>query len=231
MARTALAIVQAATTKLAVTAPGQLFAATDRTAIELRETLNEAAEQIVRMHDWQLLRTLQTNTGDGSTTEFALPSDYLRMPKDAKVWSSKWQHPLACITPEEWLNLDVRDYDAATGTWTVYGGNMVHKPALDSDETARYWYISDKCVTNSSGTTQAIFTADDDTFRLDDRVLELSLIWLYRAHKGLEYGEHQAAAEMALARTISQDGGARILTQRTRGLIDAETAYPREVPT
>lgn len=229
MPRTTLSIVQDAATKLGLAQPSVLFGSTDRTAIELREALIEAADKILHAHEWQLLRTLQTHIGDGTTTDFSLPPDYLKMPKDAAVWSTKWDRPLQHITPEDWLNLDIRSYDIVTGTWTIYGGEMVFKPALASDEQAKFWYISTKVCASNDGTTKSAFTADDDTFRLDDRVLELVLVWLWRAQKGLDYSEDMASAEIALARAIERDAGARMLTQASRRNMRAKLSYPWQI--
>lgn len=226
MARSALTIVQDATTKLGLDQPSVLFGSTDRTAIELREALIEAADKILHAHDWQLLRTLETHTGDGTTTEFAMPSDYLKMPKDAEIWSTRWQRQLAHIAPEEWLQLDVREYDVVTGVWTLFGGNFVYKPALAATETARFWYVSNKICADQGGTAKETFSADDDTFRLDDRVLELVLVWLWRTQKGLDYAEDMATAEVALARMIERDKGARIITQSSRARLGATIAWP-----
>lgn len=229
MARTALQIAADAATKLSLDQPTVLFSAMDRTAVELRQALIEASDKIVRAHDWQTLLRIQTHTGDGSTTEFALPSDYLRMPKDAKVWSTKWEDPLPTITPEEWLNLDVRSYEVTHGLWTIYGGNFVYKPALDSDETTRWFYVSRNCVANSGGTAKDTFSADTDTFRLDDRVLELALVWTWRMQKGLDYAEDMETAMQALSRSIADDRGARIISQRSRHMERIPMAYPRSV--
>jgi len=226
MARTALAIVQDAATKLGLAQPSVLFGSTDRSAIELREALIEAADKIKHAHDWQILRTLQTHIGDGSTTDFSLPPDYLRMPKDADVWSTKWDRELAHISPEDWLSLDVREYDIVTGTWTIYGGDMVFKPALAADEEAKFWYISDKACAANDSTRKERFTADDDTFVLDDRVLELMLVWVFRTQKGLDYSEDMQNAEIALSRAIERDKGARILTQRNKRSMRAKFAWP-----
>lgn len=231
MARTALQIAKDAAVKLGLDQPSVLFSSTDRTDIELRRALIEAADKIVQAHDWQLLKKVHTHSGDNTTTEFAHPSDFLRMPKDAQVWSTKWQRQLYAITPEDWLYFDVRDFNFTLGAWTIYGGNFVYEPALATGENARFFYISENCVTANGGTHKATFTADDDTFRLDDRVLELILVWVWRAQKSLDYSEEQATAEVALARDIERDKGARILTQRGYATMDAKLAYPISVST
>ncbi|WP_068305819.1 hypothetical protein [Pararhodobacter sp. CCB-MM2] len=226
MARTALQIAQDAAVKLGLDTPSMLFSSTDRTEIELRRALIEAADKIAHSHDWQDLLTVETHTGDGTTTEYAVPDDFLRMPKDSNVWSTRWQAPLTKVSPEEWLNLDVRAFDVVCGVWSIFGGNFVHKPALASGENARFWYVSSEAVKNSSGTAKAAFTADDDTFRLDDRTLELMLVAQWRKQKSLDYSEEMMDAEVALARAIDRDKGARILTQSSRGSVHGKMSYP-----
>lgn len=230
MARTALQIVQDAATKLSLDRPTVLFTSTDRTEIELRQALVEAADKIVRAHDWQTLRRIETHTGDGTTTEFALPSDYLRMPLNAKVWSTKWEDPLPHISAEDWLNLDVRSYEVTHGLWTLYGDNFVYTPALASDETTRWFYVSANKWRSAGGVNKETPDADDDTFRLGDRLLELMLIWTWRQQKQLDYAEDMATAMQALAREIASDKGARILTQRGSEMSRIPVAYPRSVP-
>lgn len=229
MTRTVLEVAQDAARKIGLDAPDVLFASTDRTDVEIASLLNELAERIVRAHDWRLLKTQETYSGDGTTTEFVLPSDYLRMPKDAKVWSTRWQHPLLSITPEEMLALDVLDYDIVTGAWTLLGSNMVFAPALATGEDAKWYYIANTAIAPSSGSNKARFTEDDDMFRLGDRLLELHLIWEWRQRKGLPYAEDMKTAELALAQAINEDKGARILTQAGRGTYRANVAYPREI--
>jgi hypothetical protein len=229
MQRTALELCQDAAVKLGLDRPSVLFSSADRTDLELRRAMVEAADKIVHAHDWQLLKTIQTHLGDGTTTKYTLPTDFLRMPKDAQVWSTKWQRQLYHITPEDWLYFDVRDFNFTLGSWTVYGGDVIYEPALANDELAKFFYISDRCVAAEDGTPKSRFTADDDTFRLDDRLLELVLVWVWRAQKSLDYAEEQASAEVALARAIERDKGARILTQRGTATMDAKLAYPLSV--
>lgn len=231
MSNTVLQIVQTAAPKLGIAVPDALFSATGRTEIELRSILNEVAERIVRAHDWQVLKTLETNTGDGSTEGFDLPSDYMRMPKDGRVWSSRWQIPLTHVFGDDWLMLDVQDYTAQPGVWTILGGQIKFNPVLTSTDTAKWYYISENFAVPSSGANKAAFSADTDTFILDDRLLQLMLIYEFRQRKGLDYAEDMVNAEVALSQAISDDKGARILTQRSRSSVAADLAYPVNVST
>ncbi len=226
MDRTALQIVQSAAAKLGINIPGVLFGSTDRDQVELQGALIEAAAKVVQPHGWSVLRTLKTDTGTGSVTEFALPSDYSHMPEGSQVWASETQRPLSGITPEDWLQLDVGIGDTALGAWTQFGGNMVYRPAPAAGETVKFWYISQNAVAGTDGTAKATFTADTDTFRLNDRVLELMLICEHRKQKGLDYSEEMRDAESALSLAITRDKGARMISQQGRPRLTGQTAYP-----
>lgn len=226
MSRTVLEVVQDAAPKIGLSAPDAVYGSTDRTALELGSVANEIAERIVRAHDWSLLLTEQVYAGDGVTEGFDLPSDYLRMPKDAQVWSTRWQRPLLPISSDDWQRLEVREYDLITGTWILLGGQMKFRPELATGENATWYYVSNKAVAPVSGGNKARFTADTDTFRLGDRLLELHLIWEWRQRKGLPYAEDMRTAEIALAQAISDDKGARIVVQSSRRNVRGKPSYP-----
>lgn len=226
MSRTILEIVQDAAPRMGVAKPTALYSETTQTEVELQSIANEVAERILKSHDWSVMRVLAENVGDGTTAAFSLPTDYIRMIKDAQVWSTRWQRPLVAIDPEEALRLDIRSYDLIAGAWSIYGGQIQFRPALASGESAKWYYLSDLVVSPASGSNKARFTDDTDTFRLDDRVFELTLIWEWRQQKGLDYAEDLATAEIALSQEISADGGARILTQSSRRNMRGNPSYP-----
>lgn len=225
--RTILEIAQSAAPKIGIETPGALLSSTVAEDIELAALANELAERIARAHDWQSLKTVATFTGDGSTTGFAVPSDYLRMAKDSQMWSSRLIGPMTHITSsDQWLEIDVRGFDVVYGAWTILGDMFEFSPALASTETAKCYYISNKVVRPASGSDKSTFTLDTDTFRLGDRLLELHLIWEWRQRKGLNYAEDMITAENALAQAISDDKGARILRQAGSGRLAATLAWP-----
>jgi len=229
MTRTILEIVQDVAPRLGLDQPSVLFSSTDRTNIELRAVVKELAERIVRLHDWSLLKTQATHDGDGTTEAFALPSDYLRMTKEGQIWSTRWERPLMHVTPEDFLHLEIRDYDLVVGVWTIFNGQFQYRPALAADEDAKFYYMSNLVVAPASGSNKARFTLDTDTFRLNDRMLELALIWEWRQRKGLDYAEDMATAEQAIAQEISWDKGARIITQDSRHKVHSKVAYPWKI--
>jgi hypothetical protein len=214
-----------------VTVPTQVFASTTREHVELAALANEMAVRIGKAHDWTLLRRLSTYTGDGLTTQFALPADYLRMLKKTNLWSSAIQTPLTHISDtDEWLEMQVRSYDYVVGAWTMLGGNIEILPALASAVTAKWYYVSNLIVAPASGANKTAFTADDDSFRLSERVLKLGMIWQWKANKGQAYAEDMTNYENAIEQAIGEDKGQRtIRVGRPRMPRDVSIAYPQNV--
>ena len=228
---TVLGIAKRVAPAIGIEVPTVLHTSAMREHVELAELANDTAEMIAKAHEWQALKTLHTLTGDGSTEDFALPSDYDRMPKDQRLWSSRIETPLTHITStDHWLELDVRSYDFVIGVWSLFGDEIHIKPAMTATETAKFYYLSGHYAKDAADTAKSAFDADDDTFRLNDRLLRLGMVWRWKENKGLPYGEDMADFEDALSEEIAADKGARILTSgRRRSPKGVTIAYPTSI--
>lgn len=213
--------------KPAQTAPATIFNSTDTFAVELSALVNEAAYDIAKKHDWRKLILLQTQSGNGSSTAFDLPSDYDRMPVKAAVFSGKTTRPMTLIEDlDVWLDHRLRGFGIVDGEWIILSGSLNIEPAMASDDSAKYYYVSKLIVTANNQSTKTSFTADDDTFRLPERLLTLALIWRWRHRKGLDYAEDMQNYEIALAQEIARDKGSRILRLgKPRLPYDADLAF------
>lgn len=222
---TVLSACTEAAIELNQTEPATLFSTTDQFAKELRLQANKSVDAILKYYDWQKLKALQTMTGNGILTSFALPTDYDRMLLKSNVLSSQFATPLTKVDDEdEWLNLQLRPFVGAPGRWIILGGTMQILPAVATGVTANFYYIKNKLVT---GGTKTQFTADADTFDLPERLLTLSVIWRWRAAKRKDYAEDMRNYELALADAVAKDKGSRVLTVgRQRIGIDAVLAHP-----
>jgi hypothetical protein len=203
----------------------------DREYVELLHVANEMAKRISRGHEWQKLSVIHTLTGDGTTEDFDLPSNYDRMLVKAQVWSSDLETALSPITDlDKWLEMDVQSFDFVVNAWTLYGGQMHIKPALTTGVTAKFFYQSGAFVADVGGSYKTSFTADDDTFRLDEQVLKLGMIWQWRANKGLPYDEDMMNYEQALEREVVRDKGSKMIRMgKIRMPRDVRIAYPQAI--
>lgn len=228
---TILSVIQAVTPVIGLEVPTSVFSSTEREHIELAALANEMAGRIAASYDWQALSRIGTLTGDGTTQDFDLPSDYDRMVGSAEVWSSTLVTPLSRVDDvNEWLGLDIRSFDFVINAWIVYGSQIHIKPAMATAVTAQFFYQSNLIVTPATGANKTSFSIDTDAFRLDETLLKLGMIWQWKANKGLPYSEDMANFEERKARLIASDKGAKKITVGNRRMASGTTtAYPMAI--
>lgn len=224
-----LSAAQSASVQLIGKRPQGVFSATDPFSNELTTLANDLVQDVVKSNEWMALTKLKTMTGDGATTSFSLPSDYDRMPMTIEVEPNVWTSCGYDQAPDLnfWRRLIRGSPTITPGYWVLLGGTMQFQPALPTDQTADYYYISRNAVKSQAGAEQDSFQADTDTFVFGDRLLTLGLIWKWKAMKGLEYAEALASYEMLLSQLQTSDPGARTIrsTSQWRNR-NSNYAYP-----
>lgn len=232
---TILTVCQQLAPVIGIEVPSQVMASTDPDAVTLAALVSECGERILNASDWQKVKRLQTYAStdgsvSGTTQAFSLPSDYHRMPKEAKLWSTRIETPLTHIdSADRWLELDIRSYEFVIGVWTLLGDEVLIKPALTTGESVKFYYKSNLVWSNGGANIDAP-TADSDTFRLGERLLRLCMVWQWKAQKNLPYGEEMANYEIALAEAVERDGGpSEIVIGRRRIRRGMEIAYPQAI--
>lgn len=215
---TVLSAAQSAALRLLGRKPTSIFSSTNTFEMELTDLATETAVAIAKEHEWQKLKKLATLTGDGTATAFDLPTDYDRMVKDGNVHSSRYQTAYFSRVDslDDWILIGDILATPSPGNWIIIGGQMNIKPAMASNETARFYYITRNIVSGD----KAAFASDGDEFLLPERLLTLGLIWRWRSQKRMEYAEDLQNYEIALSQEIARDRGARIIsvgTQRYTG--------------
>lgn len=203
-----LSVIQNVCLVVGLSKPDQVFASTKREHQEMARLANEMQIRIAGVFDWQVLLAPATLTGDGLAEEFAMPSDFERMAAASSVWSSRWTWAMDHIADtDKWLERLTVPSTFVGGHWIIYGSRMHILPVMGSGETVKFFYVSKNTVLSSSSTPKDRFTTDDDSFRMSERLLELGMIWQWRAHKGLPYSEDMQNYERELSAAMKQDGG------------------------
>ncbi|WP_119271427.1 phage adaptor protein [Taklimakanibacter deserti] len=228
---TVLTVIQSACGTLPLNRPDAIFASQEREHFELQVLANMAADHIAKDYEWQKLKGVATINGDGTTEDFNFPADYDRMLKKAELRTSRHVAALRHVTSsDQWLDMSIRQFNLVAGAWTIHGDQIHIKPAPANGEEVKYFYMSSKWALDSNATPKAAFSADNDTFRLSEKLLELCMIWKWRANKGLAYGEDFGNYEDAKEKLITADKGSRILTiGRDRLPSDAQIALPEAI--
>jgi hypothetical protein len=185
------------------------------------------------------------------TSAFALPANYKYMLKSGNVWlSTSTQQPLRFISDtDEWLQRRAANESDAWGEWTLLGDyihiwpimsgfvpavpydpgppEVLAKPAVPAT-TARFAYLDKNCVVLAAGGYGDRFVQDTDTFRLDERVLKLGMIWDWKSKKGSPYAEDMGTFEDALQRAQATDKPAPIIIDRMPISSYAHTEIPSQ---
>lgn len=225
---TLLSVVQNAALVCGLNKPDQVMASTDRTMQEMARLANEMAKLISERHDWQSLMVQHTITGDGTSEEFNLPSDFARMPVKANLWSSRWQWDMNPIVGvDAWLAYETWPATLTLGNWIIYGDQFHVLPIMEDGELVKYFYVSNKLVRDANDITKAEFTADDDTFRLDERLLELAIIYKWKSDKGQPFVDRLNDFEEKLSHLKDTDSGSKpVVSSTSRSRYGAKTAFP-----
>lgn len=213
--------------------PSGVMSSTSREHVELASVANDMADKIAKAYPWQTLKTLHTETGDGTTEDWDLPDDYDWMPDTNNIWTSDNNRPLLKVpTEDEWLGQIVRTFDPVPGNWIIFGDQLHVRSALGSGITAKFFYQSNLYVDPASGSNQSEFMLDTDVFRLSERLLKLGIIYRWKQLKGQPYAEELNDFEDLKEKLIARDKGATILPVGSARLPRAATfAYPGNVPT
>lgn len=201
---TILTAVQSVALRVVGTTPNAVFSSTEQVTRELLDLAQDVAIDIARAAEWRRLVSIANHAGG---TAMPVPADYDRMLVGQSPYGMS-----------EFAN--VSDYmDATAGRWTGEGWILM------GDEF-RFWpapsgavsfpYMSCDVVKSADGVRKRRFTADDDEYVLDERLLTLGLLWRYRAQEGLDYSEDMANFELALAKAMNADKGARVLSPDRR---------------
>jgi hypothetical protein len=131
---------------------------------------------------------------------------------------------------------------AATGTFaddrlanpTYWTATILPVPppiVISPAQTATFNYLDKNCIKLASGGYGDRFMADGDSFRLDERLLKLAMIWRWKSQKGTAYAEDMSTYGDALNALSGADQPAPIIIGRVPMMRGVSLAYPWPVPT
>lgn len=161
----------------------------------------------------------QVATASGSVSiifgriAYALPSD-LEYFVQRTWWDNtyKWEL-LGPITAQEKQILKYGIIASGPRAKFYFRDNLMYinpMPATNGQLYA-YDYFSNYWTKSASGTAQARWTADDDTYVLDEDCFIEGIKWRFLRAKGLDYSQEKVDYDMDCQRVMARDGGNRDL--------------------
>lgn len=209
--------------------PQSVFSSNDPTVLEIADLVNEVATFIMKKHDWQALTTIGSFVGDDVTMSFDKPADYDRMAlgsdiQDNVTWFWNFIH---VPTVDEWILLKNSNWNLISpGAWILMEDKFQFNPAPPLGQRADFPYIKNTYARSATGWPKARFNADTDTFVLDERLLTLGLVWMWRQQKRLDSGQEEADFMFALSEEASRDQGSRTIRHRAIRRFNTSIGWP-----
>lgn len=213
--------------------PSSWTTATSFAFMELKDFLYETAEELLDRVDWPPnIGATATISGTGATT-YSLPSDFKRLMRDEMAVFETTNTRRACVpVPQDgtWEYLNEVGSAGAFRYFRVEGDEesgftIDFFRALDSGEEIKVQYVKDRWL-KTSGNDAKVWTTEDDTLLLPQRLIELGVVWRFRRRKGIGYQDIYSEYEMRLARFANDYRNRRKITFGDPG----EPVHPMRVP-
>jgi hypothetical protein len=189
--------------------PLVVVGATDETWLQMLEWCQETIEDLTTRHDWRILWKTQTITGDGTTTVFALNSDFGRlstMPAVSLDGSPSGFWPTGPVSNPGWISASTFNPATVRPVYKVEGTNISFYSAPATGETFTVSYQSKKPV-NSASVYFETWQSDTDLVVIPERPVILGTVWRWKAAKGKAYQEALSSAERVFELLASHDTG------------------------
>lgn len=185
--------------------PGVWLSSTAETEQEVVEFAREALRLVSDAHDWQrLLRTYTVALSLQPEQTVALPADFGRL-IPGTVWLSDLAWPATGPVSEvEYEYLRQPPVATSGPVFRIAGGalELLAQPAPGGSLTLRY--VTSRPVANGA-TQRETWAADSDAALVDERLVALAMIALWRDARGLNPEAAAALYSAALAKAKAQD--------------------------
>lgn len=211
--------------------PAQAVSSTDPTVIKFVALAQDIGDELRERFFWRNLNIAGQITGDGTTTLFALPSDWALFSPGQRLFSSLYPTlPIyGPVTNEQLAQMKSSPSFPTRPVWRIIGGTLEIWPALGTGEVVTFNYYSTNWVSNSVGLVrQPSFVLDSDFSMIDEIVLRRGLIWRWKQSKGLDYAEDFRSYQMSLDRAAGREDAERIVNMAARPL-DVDGWFPGTV--
>jgi hypothetical protein len=149
------------------------------------------------------------------------------------LWVVATHYAVGALTRDPAGTLWTNKVDHTSGSGTFVADRAANPTywVQTPNTTATFVYLDKNCVALKSGGFGDSFTDDADSFRLDERLLKLGMVWQWKANKGTSYAEDMGTYSDALAVAMGHDQPAPIIAGRRPISANARASYPYPAPT
>lgn len=183
-----LDLINRACTRCKMNSISKIAGSKDLQAAEFLEYANQSAKFIADFWDWRkLTKEWHLNRIEvdnyqyeedrsGTKCKYALPEDY-----DSLITRNIYDFSRDEVLSNQTDDASLRDRAAKTNTsapsWRIVGEEIVFSSPVEMERDLVLTYKTKNFVKGADGKGKTIFTADDDTFLLDEEALILGIMW------------------------------------------------------
>lgn len=215
---TLISLVNDALSEIAIDRVTSVVSTSDPRAPVMLAVAKAALKAVSREHNWPHLNTTTPYTFPTVVAQQAydLPDDFEKIITDTTYDTSDDYRLIGGVSPAEWqwVNVNGGLMDGARFIVQGYGANrkMVLTPAPTSVNTIAYFYKSSFLAADNAGVAKATFTADDDTTKVPEDLVQMEFKWRYLKQRGLDYGEEYREAKEAAERIYAESKNSPTIT-------------------
>jgi hypothetical protein len=227
-----LTIVSGAANRCGIASPASVIGNADTNTQKLLAFAQDTGRELAERGDWRNLDMVRTITGDGITTLWPLPSDFMRLcpgqgsPVGPFISSSRPYTPFSGPVNEENLN-QMKAFPAATilPVWRLIGSNIEIWPVLALAEIVTYHYYSNAWILSGMGVQQTAWVLDSDVSLIVEDTIMKGAVWRWKSSQGFDYAEDMRQFELSFERNNGQEGTERIISTSHRPVSDSDHAW------
>lgn len=204
-----LTIVQRAMVACGLDQPSSALANTDQTVQQFITHSLMEGESLLRDFDWKELIVQASLTGDGTSTNFDLPSDWERWAAGQVFFKENdTSEHYRRVTQEQFNYLTASDVLPTYPVWRMIGTQVQFLPALPSGDVLRCEYISTHWIMNADLDTRRLsWAADTDVSLIPERLITLGIIWRFKQARGFPFADDLAIYQAELQKVKGNEAG------------------------
>jgi hypothetical protein len=189
--------------------PSSALANTDPTVQQFVTHSLIEGESLARDYDWKELLVEATLTGNGTDTNFDLPSDWDRWASGNVFFKTNdTVENYQRVTQEQMTYLKASTIEPTWPVWRHIGSQIEFFPAIPNGDVLRCEYISSHWVINSDLDTRRLaWASDTDLALVPERLLSLGITWRWRKASGLQYADDLQIYQNEVSKMIGNDAG------------------------
>jgi hypothetical protein len=230
-----LSIVQDSMVQCGFSSPSTVYSNTDDLVTLFVRLSMAEGDSLSRAYDWRALKVLGQLTGDGTSTDFDLPTDFDRFVTGYPIYKDESASgPLQQVSDDQMMAMKAMITRPVLPVWRLLGDTIEFYPALDDGDVYKLEYRTKYWITDELGTSRrARWAADTDISVMPDRLITLGCVWRFKQAKGFDYAEDFRTYRIEVAKAASVENGRMTLRARSHFVgdySDAPFADPRVIP-